>query len=112
MVREKEVNRINAIKIKKPFFWTECSICGKEYRHESMFKVQRWGVNQTVHDWWYCNHCMSSKEDVLNEVDSDECYFGIAYVDSFIGFNKKNKDRINKTRDEFIKLATQKNSIR
>ena len=73
-----------------------------------MFKTCRWGVNQTIHEWWYCSHCMHSKEEVLNEIDSDTCIFGLAFVDSFIGYQKKDRTRLNKEREEFMELIHQR----
>ena len=49
-----------------------------------MWFVDRWGVNKTVHRWYYCTKCMKTKEDILKRIETDECYFGIAFVDDVI----------------------------
>ena len=86
--------RLKQIKLVKIWFTrTKCEKCGDYYVHEKMWMVPRWGVNERRYEWFYCQHCLPTKQDVLNQVDNDNCMFGIYGVDSFMA-NKGNKDRI------------------
>ena len=96
---DREQKRLNAIRLKLVIFPTKCRCCGEEYVREKMWQVYRWGINKTRHEWNYCQNCMTSKQDVLNEVDTDDVMFGIAEVDSFNGFVKKDYRRMNLRRD-------------
>ncbi|MBU5331764.1 hypothetical protein KQI61_06105 [Anaerocolumna aminovalerica] len=103
MMITKEQKRLNSIKEIKPLlFYRTCHCCDNDFVKEKIFKVDRWGVNNSVHSWYFCKKCMSTKEDVLNEIDTDECIFGIAYVDSQV-INKKDYTRINKIRDRMVR---------
>ena len=82
MMISKEQKRLKAIKEIRPLvFPVTCSCCNNDFVREKVFKVARWGVNKMVHDWYYCKHCMPTKEDVIHEIDTDKCIFGIAFVD-------------------------------
>ena len=86
MLVDKNKKRLKAIKEVCPiFFARKCRCCGNEYIKEKMFSVDRWGVwtnrNRNFYEWNYCKHCMPTKEDVLTEIDTDRCIFGIAFVD-------------------------------
>lgn len=72
-----------------------CECCGDMISKEKMWKVNRWGVNGRIHAWYYCQKCMPTAEDVLNEVDTDSCNFGIAGVDSFWRYRKKDYTKMN-----------------
>lgn len=76
--------RLKAVKKQYVIFPKQCRCCGDMISKEKMWKVNRWGVNKTVHTWYYCQKCMPTPEDVLNEVYTDDCHFGIAYVDKFL----------------------------
>ena len=76
--------RIKAVKSKFAIFPVECRSCKSSIKFEKVWRVQRWGVNKTIHDWHYCKDCMPTPEDVINEIDTDNCCFGIAFVDSYI----------------------------
>lgn len=76
--------RLNAIKLKYEFFPVKCDYCEEYYKREKMWKFYRYEENRTYQTHYYCQNCMSSKEDVLNEIDSDESPFGIAGVDDFL----------------------------
>lgn len=92
---DREKKRLKSIKLKYALFPTKCRCCKEEYKREKMWHVCRYGVNATVHDWYYCQNCMHSAEDVLNEIDTDGVPFGIAFVDDFLFFEKKDNTRLN-----------------
>ncbi len=69
--------RLKRIKKRLAIFPTKCECCGDMISKEKMWKVDRWGVNKTIHTWHYCQECMPTAEDVLKEVDTDECPFEI-----------------------------------
>lgn len=85
--------RLNAITSVYVTFPTKCSCCKEEYVDEEMYSVKRWGINETVHTWYYCHNCMHSKEEVLHEIDTDTGE-GIAYIDSFVHYPKKDYTKI------------------
>ena len=96
----KEKKRLKAIKLKFVFSPTQCERCGKECIGERMWQLYRYGINETVHKWHYCQECMHSAEAVLHEVDTDEFNFGIAGVDDFKTFSKKDYTRMNSAREK------------
>lgn len=95
---DKEQKRLKAIKLKYVLFSTKCDCCGNEYKREKMWRFERYGINKTWHTWHYCQNCMHSAEDVLNEIDTDESPFGLAGVDDFT-IHKKDYTRMNSARD-------------
>lgn len=90
---DKELKRLKAIKLKYILFPTECKCCGEEYKRTKMWQFYRYGVNKTRNKWHYCQNCMPSAEEVLNEIDTDESCFGIADIDDFHTFPKKDYTR-------------------
>lgn len=92
---DKEHKRLKAIKLKYVLFPTKCSCCGKVYFGDKMWNLYRYGIKKTWHKWHYCQMCMHSAEEVLNEVDTDECIFGIAGVDNFNTSFKRDYTRMN-----------------
>lgn len=91
----KKAKRLKAIKQIYPLLFScDCKVCNNEFVREPMFKADRWGVNKTIHSWCYCKECMSTKEDVLFEIDTDECIFGIAFVDDYWKFKKLDYTRM------------------
>lgn len=90
---DKKQKRLKAIKLRYALFSTKCECSGEEYKHEKMWKVNRWGINNSIRTWHFCQNCMHSAEEVLNEIDTDASIFGIAFVDS-INFIKKNYTKI------------------
>jgi hypothetical protein len=90
----KEQKRLRAIKLRYVLFPKKCKCCGEEYALEKMWSVNRYGINAVCNTWYYCQNCMHSAEDVLNEVDTDENPNGIYNVDSFFAFGKKDYTRI------------------
>lgn len=92
---DREKKRLKAIKLKYVLFSTKCECCGEEHKREKMWKLFRYGINETKHKRFYCQNCMKSAEDVLNEIDTDESPFGIAGVDDFKSFKKKDYTRMN-----------------
>jgi len=78
---DKEKKRLKAIRLKYVFFPTRCEKCGEEYKREKMWQCYRWGINKRRDKYSYCQDCMHSAEDVLNEIDTDEVLFGLADVD-------------------------------
>lgn len=104
---DKEQKRLKAIKLKYVLFPTKCNCCGEEYKREKMWQLYRYGVNKTWHAWHYCQNCMHSAKEVLNEVDTDECCWGIAGIDSFFAFSKKDSTRMNLARERILKKMLQ-----
>ena len=94
-MRNEKEERLESIKLKYVLFPKKCECCKKHYKKEKMWKVNRYGINQTCHEWYYCQNCMHSAEDVLNEIDTDEVPFGIFDVDDYISFKKKDSARMN-----------------
>ncbi len=71
-----------------------------------MWMVNRYGVNKTWNLWCYCTNCIHSAEEVLHEIDTDECSFGIAGIDDFLNFPEKDYTRLRESRDRaFAKLG-------
>lgn len=93
---DKEQKRLKTIKLKYVLFPTKCDCCGEEYKREKMW-----------HAWHYCQNCMHSAKEVLNEVDTDECCWGIAGIDSFFAFSKKDSTRMNLARERILKKMLQ-----
>ena len=83
MMIDREAKRIHAIKLRYVFTEHQCSCCGNYFRKEKMYKVHVWGVNRSVVPLDFCQNCMKSREEVLEEVDSYQGFFGIAFVDDF-----------------------------
>jgi len=92
---DKEKKRLKAIKLKYVLVPTKCDCCEEKYKREKMWQFNRWGLNKTIHKWHYCQNCMHSAEEVLNEVDTDEYHLGLAGIDDPIHFLKKDYTRIN-----------------
>ena len=78
--------RLNAIKKRFFLFPRTCDCCKTTIVLEKMWFVDRWHANMRVHRYHYCTKCMKTKEDVLTQIQNDECSFGIAFVDSFSDF--------------------------
>lgn len=94
----KEQKRLKAIKLKYVIFPTKCECCGEDYKREKMWQFWRYGVNQTWNKWHYCRNCMPSAEAVLHEIDTDEIVFGLAGIDDFNSFCKKEHTRMLRSR--------------
>lgn len=92
---DKEQKRLKAIKLKYVLFPTKCDCCGEEYKLEKMWQFDRWGINKSVRRWHFCQNCMHSAEEVLNEIDTDEYPFGLADIDNCIIFHKKDYTRMH-----------------
>ena len=73
-----------------------------------MYHVNRWGPNKRIVAHYYCLNCMHSAQDVLNEIDSDEIPFGIAGIDDFWHYSKKDNTRMEIRMQKLIE-STQKN---
>lgn len=84
MKKTMEQRRIKAVKPKLVIFPTECCCCKGTVSFGKMWRVKRWCVNKTVHDEYYCKECMPTAEDVVHSIDTDNCMFGIAFVDPHI----------------------------
>lgn len=80
---DQKKKRLKAIKMKYVFYPTRCRSCGEEFQWEKMWQLYRYGVKRTIHKWNYCQNCMHSAEEVLNEVYTDECIFGIVGIEHF-----------------------------
>ena len=79
-MHEERLKKIKLVRV--GFLRTQCSKCGSFFIHEKMWHVTRWTTNDKPYDWYYCQHCLNSKEEVLNEIDTDSCPFGIYGIDS------------------------------
>ncbi len=86
--------RLKAIKSRKVFLRKKCAHCREKFKNQEMWVVKRFGKYGEVNKYYYCKECMPSKEDVLNEIDTDEILYGIAYVDDFFKFRKKDYSRV------------------
>lgn len=95
----REQKRLKAIKLKYVLSPTECNCCGNEYKREKMWRLYRYGINKSYNKRYYCQNCMHSAKEVLNEVDTDECPFGLAGIDPFFCFKKKDRTRIDRAMD-------------
>lgn len=104
---DKEQKRLKAIKLKYVLFPTKCSCCKEEYKREKMWQLYRYGINKTWHKHYYCQNCMHSAKEVLHEIDTDESIFGLAGIDDFNSFQKKDCTRIKKSAERFLKMNTQ-----
>ena len=81
---DKHQKRLKAIKLKYVFSPTKCRCCKEEYKKEKMWMVHRYGANKVVVECRYCQNCMHSAEDVLNEIDTGKKpLFGIVGIDEF-----------------------------
>ena len=65
--RLEEIKLVNVM-----FFRTECKKCHNIFVHEKMWQVPRLGINNCQIEWYYCQHCFPTKEEVLNEIDSEK----------------------------------------
>ena len=84
MQEDTNQERLKSIKqVKVYFVRCQCRKCLNYFVHEKMWHVPRWGVNEWKYDWYYCLHCFNTKEEVLNEIDSDDNPFGVYKVDPF-----------------------------
>ena len=101
MMVDMEQDRLKRIKtVKVNFGRTKCQKCGSQFVHEKMWHVSRWGTNKWKYDWYYCKHCLPTRNDVLNEVDNDDCPFGIYGVDPYpYNPNKKSTTGFSKFPD-------------
>lgn len=97
---EREQKRLKAIKLKYVHFPKRCSCCGEEFKREKMWQVYRYGINEVWNKFYYCQNCMHSAKDVLNEIDTDALIWGIAGVDDPICFKKKDYTRMNELREK------------
>lgn len=89
-----EERRLAAIKDRFYFSSKECACCKSKISLERVWSVWRYGINKSRHQWFYCKTCMPTAEDVLHEIDTDEIMFGIADVDDFDRFKKKDSTRM------------------
>lgn len=90
-----ETKRLEAIRLKFVIFSKQCSCCDNHFHFKKMWHVKRSGLKHTVHSWYYCQKCMPTAQDVLNEIDTDGIPFGIAGIDDNRDF-KKDKTRLKK----------------
>ena len=93
---DKEQKRLKAIKLRYILFPKECNCCRKKYKNEKMWRVKRYGIDEPIINYYYCQSCMHSPQDVLNEIYTDSSVFGIVGVDDFF-IEKKDSSKFNKT---------------
>ena len=101
MKTDLETRRLQHVKEKFVIFERKCACCGKFFRFEKMWCVLRGGINHTANEWCYCKECMPTAKDVLHEIDTDGCAFGIAGIDEGTEF-KKDKTRMNTAYAPFL----------
>lgn len=104
-------DKLRLLYIKKQYilFPTKCDCCNKIcHRFTKMYHVNRWGPNKRIVAHYYCLNCMHSAQDVLNEIDSDEIPFGIAGIDDFWHYSKKDNTRMDIRMQKLIE-SKQKN---
>ena len=104
---DKEQKRLKAIKLKYVLSPTKCDCCGEEYKREKMWQFYRYGINESWHKWHYCQNCMHSAEEVLHEIDTDESIFGLAGIDDFNHFSKKDYTRMDFARERAFNRKAQ-----
>ena len=107
MMIDKEQKRLKAIKLKYVLFPTKCDCCGEEYKREKMWQLYRYGINKTWHKRHYCQNCMRSAKEVLHEIDTDESIFGLAGIDDFDTYKKKDYTRIKKSAERVLRINAQ-----
>ena len=90
-----EKRRLRAIKFRLVLVPTKCDSCGDTFVRQKMWTFTRYGMSASHFKWYYCQNCMHSKEDVLNEIDTDEYPFGLYRIDNFDDFEKKDDTRMN-----------------
>ena len=68
MMRDKQTYpKVKAI---KPFFWTECRFCGKEFKREKGFRIEDYTqVNARLYYSFCCSKCGKDIESVKRLVD-------------------------------------------
>ncbi len=93
-----EKTRLKAIKERKINSNEKCDSCGKNIKGKEVWVVNRYGTNGEVLKYYYCKECFPTREDVLNEIDTDEILYGIAFVDDFRGYVKKDYRRLHECR--------------
>ena len=92
--------RLMAIKKRISHGYYKCRLCNSDiYPTETYYKVSRWYKGRSIIKICYCSDCMHSKEDVLKEVDEDSLPYGIAWIDSYKNFKKKDYTRYNKRKN-------------
>lgn len=79
---DKHQKLLKAIKLKYAFSPTKCHACGEEYVREYMWTFYRYGINHRHIKHHYCQHCMHSVEEVLQEIATDNSPFGLVGVDN------------------------------
>ena len=100
LLMEYPIDVLRAKKVRAVFTFSKkkCSSCNSIFGLEKMWAVNRFGVNNTCNTWYYCTHCMPTAKDVLYEIDTDECYFGIYPIDRDRNF-KKDTRRMDAARE-------------
>lgn len=86
--------RLFAVKHRKSRKYRKCRLCNQLiFPNEKMYFVYRWAKDMQVVKICYCENCVKSRKDGLNEVDTDSILYGIAYVDDYYNFKKKDYTR-------------------
>ena len=69
-------HQISAIKIVKPFFWTECCKCGNEFKREHMLYLRYpsyIGLMKIDDHYLYgCTECFKDKNEFINYLLTDD----------------------------------------
>lgn len=68
---DRHKKRLKSIKSRYMFFPRKCGICHEEYVRERMWQFYRYGVNHRIVECYYCQHCVSTAEDALKNIEAD-----------------------------------------
>lgn len=61
---QREIGLINNVSRCFPLFWTECEVCGREFKFEiGWLRYTMYGDSR-----YYCRKCCKTKEDVVQNI--------------------------------------------
>ena len=88
MLTKLDAKRLKAIHSRFVIIPQQCTCCEKFFSFKELWNVKRRGMYNRIYDWWYCKDCMPTTKDVLHEIDTDACPYGIAFLDDDRNFKK------------------------
>lgn len=74
--------RLRAVKLRWVLFSKKCQCCGDFISREKIYVVPQWDRKRTVENYYYCQECVHSKEEVLKTIYKNGSR-GIAYIDPY-----------------------------
>jgi len=110
----KYILRLMAVKHKRVGYYSSCRLCNNWILPgQKHFIINRWTDNRRIKEVCYCKRCVKSRFKVIKEVDTDSDLYGIAYVDDYYNFKKKDYTRYlrRKEREEARKNTSQNNEM-